>query len=70
MIDADALSEAYGALREIAATFDYDSAMYVLESLEEYRIPEDEAERYEQIRQAASEPDWGKLRELLSASAS
>ncbi len=66
MIETEALVEAYDALREMAEVFDYDSAMYVLESLEEYRIPEEETERYKKIRQAIGKPDWEKLMELLS----
>ena len=65
LIDVAALSEAYAALREMAESFDYDSTMYVLESLAEYRIPKEERGRYEKIREAVKAPDWEKLKELL-----
>lgn len=65
LIDVAALSEAYAALREMAESFDYDSTMYVLESLAEYRIPKEERGRYEKIREAIKAPDWEKLKELL-----
>lgn len=65
LIDGAALSEAYEALREVAVSFDYDSAMYILESLGEYRIPEEEKDRYEKIRKAAQAPDWEGLKALL-----
>jgi len=64
-IDQDQLVEAYEALKEIAASFDYDNAKFVLQSLEEYRLPEDEIERYEQIKVALENLDWEKVNELL-----
>ncbi|MBO4401679.1 MAG: response regulator [Selenomonadaceae bacterium] len=65
LIDDDALAEAYEALNEAAAGFDYDTAMFVLDSLADYRIPENQREKFSQIKSAAAKPDWETLANLL-----
>ena len=66
LIDDDALAEAYEALNEAAAGFDYDTAMFVLDSLADYRIPEDQRDKFSQIKSAVSKPDWEALANLLA----
>ena len=66
LIDDDQLAEAYEALKEIAATFDYDSAQFVLQSLEDYRLPDAEKEKFARIKDAASKPDWETLAKLVA----
>ena len=65
-IDEAALREAYDTLKEFVASFDYDNAMFVLESLEEYRLPEDEEKRYQSIRTAIEKLDWEKAGQILA----
>lgn len=64
-IDEAELKEAFETLREVTVAFDYDSLKFVLDSLAEYRLPEDVKEKYEAIREAARQPDWERIRELL-----
>ncbi len=66
LIDDDALAEAYEALNEAAAGFDYDTAMFVLDSLADYRIPENQRDKFSQIKTAVSKPDWETLANLLA----
>ena len=66
LIDADGLAEAYEALQEAAANFDFDTANFVLESLAEYKIPDDAQEKFSKIKAAASKPDWEELGSLLA----
>ncbi|MBQ7479355.1 MAG: response regulator [Selenomonadaceae bacterium] len=66
LIDDAAIKEAYEAIGEMAASFDYDSVQYVLENLAGYRFPAEESVRYQAIRQAARIPDWEKLTSLLA----
>ena len=66
LIDEDQLSEAYEALREFSASFDYDSVMFVIQSVEEYRLPDDEKDKFSQIKSAASKPDWETLSKLVA----
>ena len=69
LIEEDALAEAYETMKEIAASFDYDSMMFVIQSLEDYRLPESEADRYKQLKAAAAKLDWEKINELLNNAA-
>ena len=64
-IDPEELAEAFEAMSEIAATFDYDSLQFIFESLDSYRMPEKEAGLYKEIKAAAAVPDWDKVKELL-----
>ena len=66
MIDEATLAEAYETLEEVAASFDYDSLLFVLQSLEDYRLPESDAQRCTDLRDAARKPDWEKVRNLLA----
>ena len=65
LIGEDEMSEALETLKEVAATFDYDSVMFVLESLEEYRLPDEEAARIKKVREAAAKLDWEALQKAL-----
>ena len=59
------LAEAYDGIREAAEAFDFDTADAIMEMLKEYRIPEAEAERYEQVDAAVTRLDRDQLMELL-----
>ena len=69
LIDENELAEAFEAMKEIAASFDYDSLMFVFQSLDDYRLPESEANRYKQIKDAAVKLDWEKINALLNNAA-
>ena len=66
LIDDDQLAEAYATMNEVAQTFDYDSMQFVIQSLEEYRLPSEETERFSAIKSAAEKLDWEKVLELLA----
>lgn len=65
LIDEAELSEAYESMKEISASFDYDSLMIIFQTLDEYCLPENEIEHYRQIKDAAEKLDWEKLNTLL-----
>jgi CheY-like chemotaxis protein len=65
-IDEVALKEAYDTLKEFVASFDYDSVMFVLESLEGYRLPEDEEKRYQSFKAAVEKLEWEKAGKILA----
>ncbi|MBR1761550.1 MAG: response regulator [Schwartzia sp.] len=65
-IDRGALREAYAAIREMAAVFDYDSVQFILSELAKSRVPDDESERYEKIVEAAKKPDWDALQKIFA----
>ena len=65
LIDGAALTEAYETMRDIALSFDYDSMLMVMDSLEQYRLPPAETARYESLLTAIKKPDWNMVNELL-----
>ena len=65
LISETELAEAYESMKEISASFDYDSLMFIFQSLDEYQLPENEIEHYRQIKDAAAKLDWEKINELL-----
>ena len=60
------LKEAYETLAEFCATFDYDSVVNVVESLDNYRIPEDEATRCDAIKRAVDNFDYDLIPGILA----
>ena len=64
-IDDATLREAYEAIREMAASFDYDNIQFVLTELANGRVPKDKAERHARITEAAKKPDWDTLKAIL-----
>ncbi|MBQ1509662.1 MAG: response regulator [Selenomonadaceae bacterium] len=65
MIGEEELAEAYASMKEVAASFDYDSLMFVLQSLQEYRLPEKDAEQCRKIKEATDKLDWIQVNEYL-----
>ena len=66
LISDEELAEAYETLKEISASFDYDSLNFVLQSLENYKLPENEIERYKKIKSAAAKLDWESINLILN----
>ncbi len=58
LITEQELSEAYRTLSEFCESFDFDSVVHVVQSLERYRIPEDEATRVDAIIKAVDNFDY------------
>ncbi|WP_294158634.1 hypothetical protein [uncultured Selenomonas sp.] len=52
-------------LKEVAATFDYDSVQFVLEDIASREPPADEREHFDAVVRAAKKPDWLLLKKLL-----
>ena len=65
LIDDAQLAEAYEALKEIAASFDFDNAQFILQELENYRLPENEVDKYKKIKSAVENLDWEQANNLL-----
>ena len=67
MIDDAELAEAYESMKEISSAFDYDSMQFVFESLDAYKLPESEIEKYKKIKDATEKLEWEKVSELLNS---
>lgn len=64
-ISPSQLHEAYEAIKEFTSMFDSDSIDGIMAMLREYRIPDNETERFNRIAQCADSADWGGLEEAL-----
>ena len=64
-ISEEELEEAWQAMCEVVASFDYDSLVYMLEELSSYRLPTADAQKLRAVKDAARLPDWEKLTEIL-----
>lgn len=65
LIDDDSLSEAYGAIREFVEAFDFDSADAVMETLQDYRVSDDEKEHFSKVKRTLKEVDREALLALF-----
>ena len=66
LIGESELAEAYQTLKEVSATFDYDTASFVVNSLADYRLPESERERYKNLKVAVEKLDWDQVNKLIA----
>ncbi len=64
-IPIDELHDAYEAIKEFASMFDSDSIDGIIAMLRGYKIPESEAEKFNQIATCADGADWAGLEEAL-----
>ena len=66
LISKQAMKEAYAALNGFCASFDYDNVVDMVEALEEYRFPEEEATRFDAVRRAVDNFDYDLIPGILS----
>ena len=61
LITPENLREAYEAIKEFAASFDSDSIDGIIATLRNYKIPDNESERFNKIALCADSADWSGL---------
>lgn len=66
-IDAGTLREAYEALTEFAYAYDADSCRMVMDEIQAYSLPDDDAERFGQIGKNLNRLDWDGILEILNS---
>ena len=59
------LQEMYSLIKGFAADFDLDNIDRMIEETKNFRIPESEREKFEKIKEAVTNADWGSLESLL-----
>ena len=64
-IPENQLREAFEALQEVVPQMDYDAVEVILEQLQEYKLPEKEAEIIKQLAQKMKKFDWDGVEELV-----
>ncbi|MBR1476722.1 MAG: response regulator [Lachnospiraceae bacterium] len=65
LISAVKLMEAYRALREFAASLDFDNAEFIINEVDKYRLPKAEEKRYAGIKEALMNLDWDRIKALI-----
>ena len=66
LISENELREAYSSIRECALSLDTDGAVYALDYLNGFRLPENEKQRVEQLRNAVNDFDWDCVNAILA----
>ena len=66
IISENELREAYNSIRECAMSLDSEGALYALDYLNGFRLPESERQRSEQLRDAVNDFDWDRVNEILA----
>ena len=67
LISKEELNEAYAALKELAPQMDYEAVKMVLESVFEYKIPDEEKETIKELEAALKTFNWDKMEDILKS---
>ncbi len=65
-IGEEELNEAFTAIGEFVSVADYDSALQIVESLGQYRVPEGERERVRALLKAADQINYEEIEKIIS----
>ncbi|MCR5415168.1 MAG: response regulator [Pseudobutyrivibrio sp.] len=65
LISKEELEEAYGALKEVISQMDYDAVEMILQQLEEYKLPEEDAQILDKLIRAHGVFDWDTMEALI-----
>ncbi len=66
LVSENELREAYNSIRECALSLDAEGAVYALDYLNGFSLPECEIQRVEQLRSAVNDFDWDRVNEILA----
>ncbi|MCR5507811.1 MAG: DegV family EDD domain-containing protein [Lachnospiraceae bacterium] len=64
-VPPEVLDDAYAGLAEFADAMDYELAKMVFDSVDEYRLPGDDAERFERLKMCLSRMDWDGIKGII-----
>ncbi|MCR4690053.1 MAG: response regulator [Lachnospiraceae bacterium] len=64
-ISPEELEDAYGALKECIPQMDYDAVEMILESLEEYKLPDEDREKMEALSKYLKFFNWEMMEDLI-----
>ena len=64
-IPEDELKEAYAVLKDLVEQMDYDGATDVIETLKEYMLPKEDADKVAKLGSALQIFDWDAMEEIL-----
>ena len=64
-IPEDELKGAYEALREVVPQMDYDSVEMIIGQIKEYKLPDEDAEKFAAIEKCLKTFDWDGMKEFI-----
>ncbi len=64
-IPADILADAYAGLYEFAEAMDYELAAMVMDSVKEYRLPDEDRERFERLQACLMQIDYDGIIDII-----
>ncbi len=64
-VPEDMLMDAYGGLNEFAGAMDYELTKMVIDSMKEFKLPPEDAERFKRLSDSLSNLDWDGISEIL-----
>ena len=67
LMDEAKMKEAIESLKEIAATFDFDSIRYIMETINGFRVPKEHKKFFKDLNKAITAADWDAINKLLEA---
>ena len=59
------LADAYSALKELAPMMDHDAISMLLDEIDGYKLPKEDAEVFAQLRKALKKFDWDEMERIL-----
>jgi len=65
LIPEDVLADAYGALKDVIPQMDYDSVEMIIESVKEYRLPQEDEVRFSELERYLKMFDWDTMEKLI-----
>ena len=65
LIPEKELADAYQALKEMIPQMDYDAVEMILDQLKEYRLPEEDQKKCDELKAHLKNFDWGAMEELI-----
>ncbi len=65
-IPGDMLADSYAGLSEFARAMDYELARMVIDSVKEYRLPEEDEKRFKRLQTCLSQMDWDGIKAIAN----
>jgi len=65
--DEKAIKDAYAALSEFTEAMDFDLANMVVESMKEWKLPDEDKAKFDEIEKKLSNLDWDGIKEIINS---
>ena len=65
IIPEDVLEDAYEALSDVIDQMDLDAVEMIVDDVDEYKLPDEDAKRFNDLKKAMKLIDWDKMNEAI-----